>query len=107
VFAVDIERRAVESVRRNADLNGVPVQAVHIDLREVPPPPAVTLAANVPFFIHERVARGLASITDHVLVSGIVEDQAAETRDLYAAAGLAERAHLRERGWAALWLERP
>ena len=107
VFAVDVEARAVESVRRNANRNGVAVQAVHADLVEVPPPPAVTLVANLPFFVHEHIARGLASITDHVIASGIVDDQAATTRDLYAAAGLGERARRSEHGWAALWLARP
>ncbi len=58
VFAVDVEARAVESTRRNAERNGLAVQAVQADLREVPPPPATTLAANLPFFVHEHVARG-------------------------------------------------
>jgi ribosomal protein L11 methyltransferase len=107
VFAVDVETRAVESARRNAELNGVPVRAVQADLTEVPPPPAATLAANVPFPIHEHIARGLDEDTDHVIASGVVDDQATATRELYAAAGLAERARLSRNGWAALWLARP
>jgi ribosomal protein L11 methyltransferase len=106
VFAIDVEARAVAAVRRNAERNGVAVQAVQADLREVPPPPASTLAANLPFFVHERIARALASITDHVIASGIVDDHAAATRDLYAAAGLGERARLSEHGWTTLWLAR-
>ncbi len=107
VFAVDVEERAVESTRRNAARNGLAVQAVQVDLREVPPPPASTLAANLPFFVHEHVARGLNPATDHVIASGIVDDQATATRDLYAAAGLSERARRSANGWATLWLARP
>ena len=106
VFAVDVEERAVESVRRNAERNGVAVHAVQADLLEVPPPPATTLAANIPFSVHERVARGLDEVTDHVIASGIVEGQAAATRELYAQAGLTERARVSANGWAALWLAR-
>ena len=57
VFAVDVEPRAVEATTRNAARNGVAVRAVQADLREVPPPPAPALAANLPFFVHEHVAR--------------------------------------------------
>ena len=106
VFAVDVEERAVESARRNAERNGVTVHAVLADLREVPPPPATTLAANLPFSVHEAVARGLDEVTDHVIASGIVEGQAAATRELYARAGLSERARVSASGWAALWLAR-
>jgi ribosomal protein L11 methyltransferase len=107
VFAVDVEARAVESARRNAALNGVAVQAVQADLGDVPPPPATTLTANVPLFLHERIAGGLDEVTDHVIASGVVDDQVAATRELYAAAGLTERARLSRNGWAALWLARP
>ena len=107
VFAVDVEERAVAATRRNAERNGVELHAVHADLCDVPPPPATTLAANIPFFVHEHVARGLDAVTDHVIASGIVAGQAAATAALYAAAGLAERAHVSRNGWAALWLARP
>jgi len=107
VFAVDVEARAVESTRRNATRNRLAVQAVQADLREVPPPPATTLAANLPFFVHEHIARALSDATHHVIASGVVDDQASATRELYAAAGLGERARLSANGWATLWLARP
>jgi ribosomal protein L11 methyltransferase len=106
VFAVDVEARAVEATRRNAERNGAAVHAVQADLREVPPPPARTLAANLPFFVHERLAGRLDDLTDHVIASGIVDDQADATAALYALAGRRERARASERGWAALWLAR-
>ena len=41
-----------------------------------------------------------------MIASGIVDDQAAATRELYAQAGLTERARVSASGWAALWLAR-
>jgi ribosomal protein L11 methyltransferase len=106
VFAVDVEARAVEATRHNAERNGVAVSAVQADLREVPPPPARTLAANMPLYVHERVADGLEAVTEHVIVSGIVNDTAPVVCELYAAAGLRERARRSENGWAGIWLAR-
>jgi ribosomal protein L11 methylase PrmA len=60
----------------------------------------------MPLYVHERVARGLEPVTRHVIVSGIVDDTAAAVCDLYAAAGLSERARLGEKGWAGIWLAR-
>ena len=106
VFAVDVEERAVEATQRNAERNGVAVHAVQADLREVPPPPGTALAANIPLYVHEHVARGLDPITRHVIASGIVDDQAPAILELYGAAGLSERARMSENGWVALWLAR-
>jgi ribosomal protein L11 methyltransferase len=106
VFAIDVQGRAVEATRHNAEHNRVAVHAVQADLREVPPPPAGTLAANMPLYVHERVAAGLDPATGHVLVSGIVNDSAPEACELYAAAGLSERARRSEKGWVAIWLAR-
>jgi ribosomal protein L11 methyltransferase len=106
VFAVDVEARAIHATRQNAERNGVEVHAVQADLREVPPPPASALAANMPLSVHERVAAGLDRATEHVIVSGIVEDAAATACELYGAAGLSERARKHEKGWVAIWLAR-
>jgi ribosomal protein L11 methyltransferase len=106
VFGVDVEARAVEATGINAAANGVEVHAVRADLREVPPPPASTLAANMPVYVHERVAPALDPVTRAVLVSGIVDDSVPEVLAAYAAAGLTERERMSEKGWAALWLAR-
>jgi ribosomal protein L11 methyltransferase len=106
VFGVDVEGRAVEATNHNAAFNGVEVHAVQADLREVPPPPAGTLAGNMPLYVHERVAPALDPMTRHVLASGIVNDSAPTIVSLYEAAGLTERARLSEKGWVAIWLAR-
>ena len=106
VFAVDVELRAVEATRRNAERNGVAVHAVQADLCEVPPPPAPALAANMPLYVHERVAPGLEPVTEHVIASGFVDDTATAVLELYGAAGLSERARTSANGWTAMWRAR-
>jgi len=106
VFAVDLEGPAIDATRINAERNGVVVNAVRADLRVVPPPPARVLAANMPVYVHERVAPELDALTEHVVVSGIVNDSAPAVVALYEAAGLSERARMTENGWSALWLAR-
>ena len=106
VFGVDVEQRAVDATTRNAERNGVAVRAVQADLREVPPPPAPALAANLPLYVHEHVARELDPVTRHVIASGIVDDTAPAILELYGAAGMSERARMSENGWVALWLAR-
>jgi ribosomal protein L11 methyltransferase len=106
VFAVDHEARSVEWTRRNADANGLTVEAVQADLTRVPPPPAPTLAANVPPEVHRAVAAGLSPVTAFVLLSGVVESELADVLVAYAGAGLAPLRRLGGAGWQALLLER-
>jgi ribosomal protein L11 methyltransferase len=106
VFAVDHEERSVEWTRRNAERNGLEVEVVQADLTAVPPPPAPTLAANVPPEVHRSIAAGLSPLTAVVLVSGVVESELADVLAAYAAAGLAPLHRLGGAGWQALLLER-
>jgi ribosomal protein L11 methyltransferase len=105
VFAVDHEPRSVEATRRNAARNSVEVEALQLDLRTVPPPPAPTLAANVPPAIHRAIARRLAPAVIHVIASGVTTNDLDEVIAAYAEAGLEPIA---ERGaaWRAVLLER-
>jgi len=106
VFAIDHEPRSVEATRRNAKRNGVRLEAMEVDLTAVPPPPAPTIAANVPFAIHEKIAAALAPSVVHVIVSGIVADEADPARELYEAAGFTQVERLGGAGWQALLMER-
>jgi ribosomal protein L11 methyltransferase len=106
VFAVDHEPRSVEATRRNAERNGVRLEAMQLDLQAVPPPPAPTLAANVPSEIHARIAAALAPAVVHVIVSGVVESDLAEVRGAYEAAGLFQVDRRGGAGWQAILLER-
>jgi ribosomal protein L11 methyltransferase len=106
VFAVDHEARSVEWTRRNAERNALAVEAVQADLTTVPPPPAPTLAANVPPEVHAAVAARLAPVTAYVLLSGVVESELPAVLNAYAAAGLSPLRRLGGSGWQALLLER-
>ena len=105
VFAVDHEPQSVAATSRNADRNGVSVEALELDLAIVAPPPAPTLAANVPPPIHVAVAKGLAPAVIHVIASGFVESELAEVVALYEAAGFRAVTRLGD-GWQAVLLER-
>jgi ribosomal protein L11 methyltransferase len=106
VFAVDHEPRSVEATRRNARRNGVALEVVELDLTRVPPPPAPTIAANVPLAIHEHLAPALAPAVVHVIVSGIVAREADPARELYENAGFKQVERLGGTGWQALLMER-
>lgn len=103
VLAVDHEPQSVAATRRNAERNGVAVDALELDLLAVAPPPAPTLAANVPPPVHAAVAARLASAVVHVIASGFVDSE----RDAVVAhyAGFTPLA-VRGTGWQAVLLER-
>jgi ribosomal protein L11 methyltransferase len=105
VFAVDHEPQSVAATRRNAERNGVAVEALELDLARVAPPPAPTLAANVPPPVHAPLAAGLAPAVVHVIASGFVESELPAVVAGYEAAGFAVRARLGG-GWQAVLLER-
>jgi ribosomal protein L11 methyltransferase len=106
VFAVDHEPRSVEATRRNARRNGVALDAVELDLTVVPPPPAPTIAANIPLAIHQHIAPGLGAPVVHVIVSGVVFPEADPARELYESMGFKQVERLGGAGWQALLMER-
>ncbi len=105
VIAVDHEPQSVAATSRNAERNRAAVEALELDLLATAPPPAPTLAANVPPPIHAHVAAGLAPAVIHVIVSGFVESEHDAVVAHYERAGFAERARLGS-GWQAALLER-
>jgi ribosomal protein L11 methyltransferase len=106
VFAVDHEPRSVEAALRNAERNGVTIEAVQLDLLAVAPPPAPTLAANVPPEVHRRIAAGLAPAVVHVIVSGVIGSDLDEVLAGYVQAGLEPVDRRGGAGWRAVLLER-
>jgi ribosomal protein L11 methyltransferase len=105
VFAVDHEPRSVEAARRNAERNGVEVDALQLDLLEVAPPPAPTLAANVPPAVHRAIARRLAPTVIHVIASGVTSTDRDDVLAAYGAAGF-DPTDERGGAWRAVLLER-
>jgi ribosomal protein L11 methyltransferase len=106
VFAVDHEARSVEATLQNAARNGVKLEALELDLLAVAPPPAPTLAANVPPAIHRRIAAGLAPAVVHLIVSGVIGADLEDVLGAYARAGLEPVEERGGSGWRAVLLER-
>ena len=104
--ALDHEQVAVEAAALNVRRNGVDVAVGRADLLEAPPPPAATLAANVPVAVHGAIAGGLAPETRSVIVSGIVDDDLEDVAAAYGRAGLVLAERAVRRSWAAALLVR-
>ena len=105
VFAIDHEPQSIAAAQRNAERNGVAVDAIELDLTAAAPPPAPTMAANVPPHVHAALAAQLPPAVVHLIASGFVAQERDAILAAYAAAGLAPRARLGE-GWQAVLLER-
>jgi ribosomal protein L11 methyltransferase len=105
VIAVDGERAALDATRRNATANDVTLDRIErVNLREEPPPPADTMAANLTRPLLLRVAALLHEPPRVLLVSGLLDAEADEVAAAFAP--LTERRRLSESGWTALLLTR-
>jgi ribosomal protein L11 methylase PrmA len=104
VLAVDHEALGVEAARANAEHNGVELDLVLADLLELEPPPAPTIAANVPPAVHLRLGAGLPGAVRHVIVSGIAEHALEDAVAAYS--GLRAVRALTGGGWGAALLVR-
>jgi ribosomal protein L11 methyltransferase len=103
VLAVDHEPQSVAATQRNAERNGVAVEAIALDLTAAAPPPAPTLAANVPPAVHAALATALPPAVVHLIASGFTDAEHDEVVGRYA--GFVPRRRLGE-GWQAVLLER-
>ena len=104
VLAVDHEPQSVDATRRNAHRNGVSLEAMQLDLLAVAPPPAPTLAANVPPAVHAALApRAPARRAPRDRRPASRTPSTTRSSDLYT--GFVPRRRLGE-GWQAVLLER-
>jgi ribosomal protein L11 methyltransferase len=103
VLAVDHEPQSVAATQRNAERNGVALEAMQLDLAAVAPPPAPTLAANVPPEVHAKLAAALPPAVIHAIVSGFTDSEHDAVVALYE--GFVPRRRLGT-GWQAVLLER-
>ena len=106
LVAVDREASALEATRANAELNRIAIEMQQLDLMADPPPPARTVAANVPPDVHAVIAQRISSETETVLASGVLTTAADDVADLYAAAGFRVDSRAELGGWAVLILRR-
>ncbi len=103
VTAVDNELAAVEATRENAERNGVTLDRVERwDLRRDSPPTADVVAANITRPLLLEVAQRPSERPRELIVSGLLEDEAAEVAAAFAPLQLRDRRA--DKGWAALAL---
>ena len=103
VVAVDADRAAVESTRRNASANGVQLALIERrDLRETAPSGADVAVANLTRPLLLRLAESLAPPV--LIVSGLLCEEADEVSAAFAP--LTEARRISRLGWSALRLER-
>jgi ribosomal protein L11 methyltransferase len=106
VAAVDRVPVAVEVAAENVARNGVAVSTAVADLATAEIPLAPLLLVNAPPPVQHRVAAALTPEVRHVIVSGIVVDEAEDVIARYAAAGYTPTQALgTEDEWLALLLE--
>ncbi len=104
VVAIDRDPEAVAAAAANAARNGVAVSAQALDLATQPPPPVSTLVANVPLGIHQAIGSLLAERPRTLILSGVLEEDAAQAAGAYGAVGLREAERVILSGWALLVL---
>jgi ribosomal protein L11 methyltransferase len=103
VVAIDSDRGAIEATVSNARENGVALDRVErLNLREQPPPPAETVAANLMRPQLLRVAELMDGRPNTLIASGLLEEEVDEVAGAFAP--MRERRRLADAGWAAVLL---
>jgi ribosomal protein L11 methyltransferase len=103
VVALDSDPDALEATRRNARANGVELERVErLDLREVPPPGAEVVVANLTRPLLLRVASLMPRCPRVLLASGLLDHEAEQVASAWEPLELRRRLTLR--GWSALLL---
>jgi ribosomal protein L11 methyltransferase len=106
VTGVDHEAAALDAAAANAAANGVVLELRRVNLRQEPPPPAGTVAANLTAPLLAEIAPRLHEDVRRVICSGLLGTEADDVERAFAATGLL-RAERRDRGdWAALAFQR-
>ena len=106
VSGVDRDGPAVEEARANAQRNGVEAAFAHADIATQEPEVRELLLANAPPPVHRRLAAAVTPQVRNVIVSGFIEGEMDEVRDLYAAVGLHAQRGMAADTWVAMLLGR-
>lgn len=106
--AYDFDPLAVEATLENARRNGVSLVVERVDLRDGLPPLAPAVFANLMRPLLLNVAGQVRDDhpLEHVILSGLLDEEAEEIAAAYALLGLREGRRVSDGGWTALLLER-
>jgi ribosomal protein L11 methyltransferase len=105
VRALDIEPAALEATRENARANAAElVEVKRFDVRREELPAANAVLANLSAPLLMTLARQLPADVEHVIVSGLLEEEADRLAAVFAERGLRLRERRDAGEWAALLL---
>ena len=104
VLALDVDEGSVATAARNAEANGVELEARRIDLTAEAPPPAETVLANVPPHIHVAVAERTVEAPRQLIASGFHPDETPAVAAAWERLGLSPHDEVRANEWAVLVL---
>jgi ribosomal protein L11 methyltransferase len=102
VVAVDVEETSVDATRRNAEANGVEIDARRLDLTSDPPPEAETIAANIPPGVQTALAGRIDRAPALLIASGFHPDEIPEVAAAWGAHGLQVSDEVRANEWSVL-----
>jgi ribosomal protein L11 methyltransferase len=105
VAGCDYERTALDAAAENARVNGIELELSRVDLRRQAPPLAPTMTANLTAELLLAVAGRLAErgeLPRELVCSGLLDRQAGDVVDGFAAAGLDEARRLTSGEWVAI-----
>jgi ribosomal protein L11 methyltransferase len=107
VTGCDRELASLETAQANAEANGVELSIERVDVREGPPPMALSVVANLTGNLLIDCAVHLAEAKeapDRLVCSGMLEAEVDEVTASFAPTGLVESERRVEHGWGALLL---
>lgn len=106
VLAIDHDPESVKAASANAVGNGVAVEVRRHDIREQAPCfDCVSVAlANLLRPLLLELAQSMRSVPEHLLISGLLREEAAEVAAAFEGKGLRERRQVQAGEWAAVWL---
>jgi ribosomal protein L11 methyltransferase len=104
VVAVDVDEASLAAAEANAARNGVEVETRRVDLTGEAPPPAETIAANVPPEIQLALAGAVEEVPSLVIASGFTVDDVDGIVAAWGAHGLRVAEEQRVMEWSMLLL---
>ena len=106
VIACDLERPALEAAAASADVNGVELELVRLNLREASPPSAPTVTANLTAPLLREVAARMDDPPERLVCSGMLVREADGIGEAFAERGFRVHERRSSGDWASLLLKR-
>jgi ribosomal protein L11 methyltransferase len=104
VIACDSEPASLDAAAANARANSVELELHRVNLRELPPPVAETVVANLTAPLLTEVAARLANVPTAVICSGLLATERGRVATAFGERGLDVTSERTQGDWAALVL---